>query len=197
MTAPALPIDSAVCVAAADLLDRSSPPVLVRHCYRTHALGAALLAGRRLDPEILFVAAALHDLGLAPDYATAEVAGFELVGAAAAEQLMSAHGADGRRARLAGEAVELHLELSSAQDPRPEVAAVHLGAALDVLGLSQEQLPAGVLDAVLERWPRAGFPTWLAQAMQAEADARPRSRTAVLVRDAALLALIERAELPR
>lgn len=197
MTVLAAPVDSAVCVAAAELLQRSAPQVLVDHSYRTHALGVALLAGRRADPEVVFVAAALHDLGLTPGHADADVAGFELLGAAAAEQLMLDHGAETSRAALARTAVALHLELSSAQDPRPEVAAVHLGAALDVLGLHREQLPAGLLDAVMERWPRTGFPEWLAQAMRVEADARPQSRTAVLVREAALLDLIELAPLPR
>jgi hypothetical protein len=192
-------MDSAVCRAAADLLAAAAPAELVAHCYRTHELGRALLGDRRrdVDDEVLFVAATLHDLGLTAGHTSEDHQGFELVGARAASRLLLEHGASPQRAELAAAAVELHLELASADDPRPEVAAVHLGAALDVLGLRLAELPAGVLDAVLDRWPRRGFPQWLGAAMHEESVQRPESRAGRLVREVGLLELIDAAPLPR
>lgn len=201
MTSQELPSapDSAVCRAAAELVEATSPPALVAHCHRTHALGRHLLgrAATRVDREVLFVSAALHDLGLTAAGQRAQVDGFEQVGAQEAERLLLAHGGTPQQAERAAQAVALHLELSSADDPRPEVAAVHLGAAADVLGLHLDRVPPQLLEAVLEQWPRDGFPALLAEAMQREAQARPLSRAATLVRDAGLLALIDAAPLPR
>lgn len=191
--------DSTLCRAAAGLLRAVAPPVLVSHCERTWLLGAALLEDRwaGCDQEVVYVAAALHDLGLVTEGALSETGvGFEDVGAGATAELVRAHTADAPRAELARAAVALHLELSSADDPRPEVAAVHLGAAADVLGLRLDQLPVDVLDAVLDAWPRVGFAAWLTAAMEREAERRPDSTAGRYVRDFGMLAAIAAAPLP-
>ncbi|MGN9779393.1 HD domain-containing protein [Micromonospora sp. H33] len=192
------PPDSALCRSAAELLHRSAPAPLVAHCYRSYALGAALVAdrGEAYDAEVLFVAAALHDLGLTTAYAHVDAPGFEHVGAAIAAELVREHRAGEERAALARDAVSLHLELMTAQDPRPEVAALHLGAAADVLGIGLDRLPDGLLDDALHRWPRAGFPAWLSEAMQTEAQRRPASTAGRYVRELGFLHLLAAAELP-
>lgn len=192
-----MPPDSALCRAAAALLHATAPPVLIGHCERTWMLGAALL-GRRwadCDQEVVYVAAALHDLGLLTDEPLS-AAGFQDVGAGACADLVRSQTGDGPRAELARAAVALHLELSSADDPRPEVAAVHLGAAADVLGARLDQLPADALDAVLDAWPRTGFAGWLSTAMEREAERRPASTAGRYVRELGLLELIAAAPLP-
>ncbi|MCW2715247.1 MAG: hypothetical protein JWN88_2294 [Frankiales bacterium] len=190
--------DSALSRAAAELLARSAPGPLIAHSYRSHALGAALIArrGTPYDAEVLFVAAALHDLGLTAAYATVDAPGFQTIGAEAAADLVRRHSADEQRATLAFDAVALHLELTTARDPRPEVAATHLGAAADVLGLGLDDLPAGLLDEVLGDWPRTGFVDWLSTTMQAEAERRPTSTAGRLVRELGFLKLLAAAPLP-
>lgn len=191
--------DSALARAAAALLRASAPPVLVGHCERTWMLGAALL-GRRwagCDQEVVYVAAALHDLGLLSDEPSPDgVAEFQDVGASAGADLVLSRTGDGPRAELTRAAVALHLELSSADDPRPEVAAVHLGAAADVLGVRLDQLPVDLLDVVLDAWPRTGFADWLSAAMEREAEWRPASTAGRYVRELGLLELIAAAPLP-
>lgn len=191
--------DSALCRAAASLLRASAPPVLVGHCERTWMLGAALL-GRRwedCDQEVVYVAASLHDLGLLTDEPFPGAAhAFQDVGASACADVVLFQTGDRPRAELARAAIALHLELSSADDPRPEVAAVHLGAAADVLGARLDQLPADVLDAVLDAWPRTGFADWLSAAMEREAERRPASTAGRYVRELGLLELIAAAPLP-
>lgn len=191
--------DSTLCRAATALLHAAAPPVLVAHCERTWRLGAALLGPRwaDCDQEVVYVAASLHDLGLLTDEPLAAAAsGFQDVGASACTDLVLLHTGDSLRAELAHAAIALHLELSSADDPRPEVAAVHLGAAADVLGARLDQLPVDVLDAVLEAWPRTGFAAWLSAAMEREAERRPGSTAGRYVRQLGLLELIAAAPLP-
>jgi GNAT superfamily N-acetyltransferase len=190
--------DSALCRAAAALLERSAPEVMVAHSYRSHVLGAALVAERwpSYDAEVLFVAAALHDLGLTEAWSCVEAPGFEQVGAVRAAELLRSQGAGEERAALAHDAVALHLELTTSSDPRPEVAALHLGAAADVLGIRLDALPDGLLDEALERWPRTGFAAWLSAAMQQEARRRPDSITGRYVRDLDFLTLLAHAPLP-
>ncbi|SOD98440.1 HD domain-containing protein [Blastococcus haudaquaticus] len=183
--------DTPLADAAEELLRTSSPPVLVAHCLRTHAFATALLgrANRSFDPEVLFVAAALHDLGLSAPGEDG-TASFELRGALLAREAVIRAGGEPPAADLVHDAVALHLELDAADDPRPEVAGVHLGAAADVLRLRLDDLPAELVGDVLERWPREGFTEYLVRAMRREAKTRPSSRVAELDREIGFIGLI-------
>jgi hypothetical protein len=183
--------DSALADTAERMLRVSSPRVLVEHCLRTHEFAVALLdrRGLRYDRELLFVAAALHDLGLTPEWDDGTTS-FERRGAEVARRVLLDEGAPPSAADLVHDAIALHLELTTADDPRPEVAGVSLGAAVDVLGLRVDQLPAGALDDVLARHPRLGLKTWLAEAMAREALAKPGARVAALEREFGFPALI-------
>src|SRR5580700_2672967 len=62
--------DTALCNAAVDLLESSSPAFLCAHCLRTYIFGSLAVRGlgrRVVDEEAAFCAAALHDLGLVPN----------------------------------------------------------------------------------------------------------------------------------
>ena len=77
--------DSRLCRDALELATRTSQPMVRNHAVRTYAFGAALAArtGLRLDREVFFVAAVLHDLGLNDDL-RGEPGSFEWVGARSA-----------------------------------------------------------------------------------------------------------------
>ncbi|OHV31925.1 metal-dependent phosphohydrolase [Pseudofrankia sp. EUN1h] len=175
---PTLP-DSALAVAADELLTTCSPPPLVNHCRRTYLFGTALLESRHrpYDAEALYVAAMLHDLGLTELWGD-EVTPFEQRGALVAEITMLERGASPRFAGLVRDAIALHLELDTAKDPRPEVAGVHLGAAVDVLGLRLDQLPKDLVADVLDGLPRLGLKDLLTTVLRHEAEAKPTSRIA-------------------
>ena len=79
--------DTALCNAAVDLLESSSPEFLCTHCLRTYIFGSLAVRslGRSIaDDEAAFCAAALHDLGLVPAYRRDNR--FEVDGADAARQ---------------------------------------------------------------------------------------------------------------
>lgn len=177
-TIPARP-DTGLTAAADRMLLESSPPPLVNHCHRTYAFAAVLLdlQGRRYDAEALFIAAALHDLGLTDTWDDGTTP-FEARGAQVAYEALLANDARPELAALVRDAIALHLELSSQDDPRGEVAGVALGAAVDVLGLRLTDLPKHLIARVLEQYPRHELKTYLVEAVRSQAERKPTSRIA-------------------
>ena len=150
--------DTRLAQSALALLNASSPAHICNHCLRTHAFG--LLGTRALgltcDPEVTFVAAALHDLGLVPDYMS-EDQRFEIDSADVARRFMLEHDVPEEKADLVWDAIALHTTTGIPLRKAPEVAFVHIGAGMDVLGIQLDQLPPEVLEAVLDAHPRLGF----------------------------------------
>lgn len=171
--------------------------MLVAHCRRTYVFGAALLerAGRAFDPESLFVGSCLHDLGLLAEHDDGSTP-FQLRGAQLAREFVLGQGGTPRTADLVHDAVALHLELTTAEHPTPEVAGVSLGAAVDVLGLRLDALPAELVDAALAAHPRGGMKDWFVRAMRDEATRKPESTVAGYVEGLGFLTLIQEAPFP-
>ena len=174
--------DTAVALAASGLLRGAAPPVLLAHCHRTYLFGALLGTrdGLKWDPELLFVAAMLHDLGLT------ELAGgegpFEQRGASAAQSWLNQQGWPEQRAAAAAKAIRMHLDVGRAGRERPEVALLHFGAAADAIGMRVEDISPQMVAEVIELHPRQGFQRYFADKMRAEARAQPRSTTAAMCR---------------
>src|SRR3954449_9145290 len=84
--------DSALAKEAAQILREHSTDLLINHSMRVYLFAAE--QGRqqklRFDPELLYVAAAFHDLGLLKKFST-ENDRFEVDGANAARQFLAAH----------------------------------------------------------------------------------------------------------
>ena len=152
--------DTALCNAAVDLLEASSPEFLCTHCLRTYIFGSLAVRdlGRSvIDEEAAFCAAALHDLGLVPAYQRDNR--FEVDGADAARQFCSKHQVPPERADLVWEAIALHTSPGIATRLADEIAVVHLGAGLEVFGLGLDQVPQQIVEEVLDRYPRMNFKT--------------------------------------
>src|SRR5271163_4715997 len=84
--------DTALCAAAVDLLESSSPEFLCQHCLRTYVFGSLAMKGLDravADEEAAFCAALLHDLGLLPAYRGDRR--FEVDGADAARRFCETH----------------------------------------------------------------------------------------------------------
>src|ERR1700681_5111321 len=128
--------DTALCNAAVDLLESSSPEFLCTHCLRTYIFGSLAvraLGHADIDEEAAFCAAALHDLGLVPAYQRDNR--FEVDGADAARQFCSKHQVPPERADLVWEAIALHTSPGIATRLADEIAVVHLRAGLEVFCL--------------------------------------------------------------
>jgi hypothetical protein len=149
--------DTDLASAATDLLVAASPEVMVQHCFRSYHFGLALAdrGGLAPDRELLFIAAMLHDLGLTERFDGPEP--FELISADTAHAYLLMHGAEAARADAVAEAIRLHVYAETAKDPRPEVALVSMGAAVDVFGLRLDRIGPDVVQRILDEHPRLGF----------------------------------------
>jgi len=183
--------DSAVARGALSLATSVESAVLVRHSQRTYLFGVGLLAavGRTADAEVLYVASLLHDLALGTDLDDGTTP-FQLRGAGLAARFMLDGGRTEAEAATVYDAVAFHMDLASADETRAEVAGVHLGAALDVIGLRLDQLDRSVVDEVLSLLPATGLAAELVPIFAHEAASKPYSTAGILVRDFAFLDLI-------
>ncbi|MEQ9495647.1 MAG: HD domain-containing protein [Deltaproteobacteria bacterium] len=166
--------DSALCRAAAETCALHSSKALLGHCARTYAFGMALAAAtdRKPDRELLYVASLLHDLGLTPAFDGDDP--FELRGAEAAYAWCIEHDVEERHAELVHEAIRIHTSLE-AEAREPEIALVHLGAGVDVIGYHLEDLDRSTVSAILDAWPRDGFKDEIVGLLGREAKKTPSS----------------------
>jgi hypothetical protein len=110
----------------------------------------------RFDPELLYVAAAFHDLGLTKKFSSPKDR-FEVDGANAARQFLSAHHVPEHRIRTVWEAIALHTTPGVTQYMDPEVALLYSGVGLDVLGRGLEKFPADLREKIVAQYPRINF----------------------------------------
>ena len=150
--------DSKLSVAALDLVKLESHASIYKHVLRTYVFGAlaARAQGIKFDEELFFLGAILHDLGLTERFGA--LAGrFEVVGADAAQKFLSGEGVAAERSAIVWEAIALHTSNGIALHRAPEVALVHIGASIDVMGLGLEDLPPTVVEQAIEALPRDNF----------------------------------------
>jgi HD domain-containing protein len=180
------PPDSALALLADERVRELSAPELYGHCLRTWAFAAMFAVGENVehDPELLYLACVLHDLGLtsAHDGADASAGCFAVEGARAAHRLICDHGDSQVRARTVAEAITLHLNVTVPSSLGAEAMLLSKGVSLDTVGRRLHQLPAPSLRAVATRWPRDGSTEYLVASTERQATVRPGSRSAFLHR---------------
>lgn len=127
---------SAIASRAASLARQSCPDFLFNHCMRTYVFGALALQRqkRSYDPDEAFVAAALHDFGLLPAFAS-KAQSFEIDGANSAEEFALQAGMSAPQADIVWHGVALHDgRFAITRRAGPEAMLVALGAGSDVDG---------------------------------------------------------------
>jgi hypothetical protein len=105
--------------------------------------------------ELVYLASLLHDLGLSENYAADKR--FEVDGADAASKFLHAHGYPKAKADLVWDAIALHSVGDIADRREPEVALIHFGAHVDVMGLRIEEISPQLIDDTIALYPRLGF----------------------------------------
>lgn len=168
--------DSQIANDARELAQALCSPVLVAHSERTYCFASILAArdGLKLDRELLYIACLLHDLGLS-DLHKDEPGSFEWVSAREARKFCQTKGLSEAKADLVHDAVALHSSVGIANKREPEVAFVHFGAGLDLLGKRLEHIPTQDLSSVLERYSREGFKKEFSCCLHDQLKAKPKS----------------------
>ena len=188
------PPDSALTRAATELWREHAPGWLHGHGLRTWYYAAAL--GRvwghegelEADPELLYGATVLHDLGLTPEFGpTAEVPCFAVSGATAARPVVARH-RPAPDADAVFEAIAMHLNLRF-DEAAPLCQLVSAGTLIDVVGLRLGVLPTSFVAAVNRRHPRGGFGAGVGDALASTAARFPHTRCGWLDRNLLLSTL--------
>lgn len=150
--------DSKLATEATGVLREHATDLLFNHSTRVYLFAAEQGRRRQLrfDPELLYIAAAFHDLGLTKKFSSADER-FEVDGANAARQFLAAHDVPEDQVRTVWEAIALHTTPGITHHMQPEVALLYTGVGLDVLGRGFDQFPADLREAIVARYPRKHF----------------------------------------
>ena len=150
--------DSALAREATELVREAAAPLLFDHSRRVFLL--IPLRGReqglRFDPELLYVGAMFHDLGLTERYRRTDQR-FEIDAADEARHFLHTHGIIGEAADRVWTAIALHTTPEIPLHMEPEVALVTRGVELDVLGVGYHSVSEEQRTAVVEAHPRPDF----------------------------------------
>jgi hypothetical protein len=130
--------DSKLATEITELVRDTASPLLFHHSSRVYYFGA--LAGKqrglRFDPELLYVGAMFHDMGLTRQHSSATER-FEVDGANAARDFLRSHRIGQQDIDVVWTAIALHTTPGIPQHMHPVVALVTAGVEMDVLGLTE------------------------------------------------------------
>ena len=157
--------DSQMAREAAALIREVESDLLYHHSLRVFVFGALQgeRQGLRYNPELLYIGAMFHDLGLVEGHRS-PADRFEVDGANAAREFLRQHEVPEDAVRVVWDAIALHTTPGIPQHKEPEVALVTAGVELDVLGLGFHDISDDDRDEVLTTFPRVDFKHQIIQA---------------------------------
>lgn len=150
--------DSTIAKQATELLLEHGSEFIYNHSLRVFLFSS--LNGQRknmaYDPELLYVSAVFHDLGLVPHYSSPNLR-FEVDGANAARDFLKSHGLPKESLQLVWDTIALHTTIGIAEHKEPEVALMYSGVGLDVMGEGYEHLTRENREEIIGLFPRSDF----------------------------------------
>lgn len=157
--------DTKLAKEAHDILREYATELLYNHSNRVYLFAAEQGRQKKLafDPELLYVSAAFHDLGLMKEYSS-ESERFEVDGANAAKKFLLSHNIPVEAAQTAWEAIALHTTPGVTQYMKPEVSLLFTGVGLDVLGEGFDEFPQELREQIVTQYPRTQFKEGIVQA---------------------------------
>ncbi|GHC68084.1 metal-dependent phosphohydrolase [Streptomyces flavofungini] len=150
--------DTKVAREATELIRDTTSELIYHHSRRVYFFGALQGRSRGLsfDPELLYVGAMFHDVGLG-EGARHSGRRFEVDGADEAKRFLRGHGVPEDSVRRVWTAIALHTTPGIPEFMEPEVALVTAGVEYDVLGLGYDDIPEADRAAVVALHPRPDF----------------------------------------
>ena len=183
--------ESAIARRAGDLIADVEPAFLINHSVRAYAWAVELAWHDALefDPEILYVSALLHDIGLVADY---DIGGcFEIDGAVAAERFALDHHQAPDRARAIHDAIAMHMLADVPPGSTSEVVLLNDSTGVDVTGYRIGDVRPTAIPQVLAAYPRLDFKVGFAGMFFDQATRKPTCRVAEMVATGKLEAIAE------
>ncbi|MBP1881845.1 HD domain-containing protein [Sinorhizobium mexicanum] len=131
--------DSQMARDATALVRDTETDLLYHHSRRVFLFGALTgeRRGLKYDPELLYIGAMFHDMGLIDSHAS-ETERFEVDGANAAKNFLHSYDISERDIDDVWDSIALHTTPGIPQHKRPVVALVTAGVEMDVLGIAYD-----------------------------------------------------------
>jgi HD superfamily phosphodiesterase len=174
---------TAAAVAALEVASAYQSPALLNHSLRAYVWAAAdgMARGIGFDPELLYVAAMFHDIGLVPAFDSHTVA-FEEAGGQVARVFAAGAGWPPERRERLSEVIIRHMwpQVDVSMDPEGHLLA--RSTAAEIAGRNLDDWADGFKAEVLERYPRLDLTKDFLACFQAQAERKPDSSAARAVR---------------
>ncbi|WP_349898180.1 HD domain-containing protein [Parafrigoribacterium soli] len=147
--------DSQAARAALVIATEYHTPSLLNHVQRSWLWAEAFARAREVKPdhELLYVAALLHDIGIAPEFDNVALA-YEDAGGHVAVALTAGAGWSAERRIRVHEVIVRHNWPQVDPELDVEGHLLEIATALDISGARPDELPATFLRDVLDRYPR-------------------------------------------
>jgi hypothetical protein len=150
--------DSQLAVETTEFIRDTESPLLYHHSRRTFLFG--MLHGERrglkVDPELLYIGAMFHDLGLVEGHRNLTQR-FEVDGADAARDFLASHGMPADAIRRVWSSIALHTTHGIPEFMEPEIALVAAGVETDVDGTGLNLLDPATVKEITAAHPRHDF----------------------------------------
>ncbi len=150
--------DSKMAQEATDLVRDVADDLIYDHSRRVFLFASLRGQAQQLeyDPELVYIGAMFHDLGLTDKYRTTDQR-FEIDAANVARDFLTEHGVTGEAGDKVWNAIALHTTPEIPLHMDPEVALVTRGVELDVLGIGYDAITDEQRNAVVAAHPRPDF----------------------------------------
>ncbi|MEU6000067.1 HD domain-containing protein [Streptomyces sp. NPDC047197] len=150
--------DTKLAAAATELVRDTTNELIYHHSRRVFWFGSLQGARRGLgfDPELLYIGAMFHDLGLGERFRDSGRR-FEVDSAEEARDFLHGHGVPEDSVRRVWTAIALHTTPGIPEFMEPEVALVTAGVEYDVLGIGYDDLTAEDRAEITALHPRPDF----------------------------------------
>jgi hypothetical protein len=157
--------DTRLAAEATELVRDTTSELIYHHSRRVFFFGSLQGRNRGLsfDPELLYVGAMFHDLGLTQQF-HGSGRRFEVDSADEARRFLQARGVPEDSVRRVWTAIALHTTPGIPELMEPEVALVTAGVEYDVLGIGYHDIEADARAAIIALHPRPDFKRQILQA---------------------------------
>ena len=147
--------DSKMAREVTELVRDTESPLLFNHSSRVYYFAAAAGTRKRLDfdPELLYVSAMFHDMGLTAEHSSAADR-FEVDGANAAREFLRQYKIPKQDLDTVWASIALHTTPGIPQYMHPVVALLTNGVEMDVLGIAYSEFSDADREAIVAAYPR-------------------------------------------